>query len=430
MSERRFVVLDRDGTIITERHYLSDPDQVELIPGVAPALRELRNMGFGLIVLTNQSGVGRGFFTTQQVKQIHERMCVLLHAEGVELDGVFYCPHTPEDACSCRKPALGLMEQAAGRLRFDPRASVVIGDKVCDITLGKRVGAMTILVRTGYGSQMEEACQGLADHCVDHVGAALPLIQQWAGCSDVSILSASTTDLVVLCGGRGTRLGSLTTQIPKPLLKIGGQPFLWHLLSWMKRQGFQRVFLSAHHLAEQFQAFAATQDLIPHLQVIVEPEPLGTGGALRLAADHVNSSTFVAMNGDTWLPQPLAPVFEAHTRAGRQLTAVVVGAEQVEGGAVNKGTWDVGRDGTAAGFVTRPAAEHGWINGGVYVMDRQLVQSWPRGSYSLEGEMVSLVKGASAGVFRSEARLLDIGTPELLACAEQHLLQLHGAATA
>lgn len=179
MTRRRFVVLDRDGTVIVERHYLSDPDQVELIPGVAIALRQLRQLGLGLVVLTNQSGIGRGLFDARQVEAIHQRLCTLLEAEGVRLDGVFYCPHTPEDGCSCRKPASGLVDYAAKHLGFDPRLSVVVGDKACDLELGKRVGAVTILVRTGYGAQIEAAYGKLADHVVDDVAAAVPIIQQW-----------------------------------------------------------------------------------------------------------------------------------------------------------------------------------------------------------------------------------------------------------
>jgi D-glycero-D-manno-heptose 1,7-bisphosphate phosphatase len=93
MSQRRFAVLDRDGTIIVERHYLSDASQVELIPGVAGGLRHLREMGLGLIVITNQSGIGRGFFDQARLDLIHQRLRELLQAEGVNLDDIYSCPH-------------------------------------------------------------------------------------------------------------------------------------------------------------------------------------------------------------------------------------------------------------------------------------------------------------------------------------------------
>jgi len=154
MTRRRFVVLDRDGTIIVERHHLSDPLQVELIPGAASGLRQLAAMGFGLVVATNQSVVGRGIIGQDILDAIHQRMSELLQEENVSLQGVFSCPHAPEDDCPCRKPKPGLMTLAAQQLDFDPQDSLVIGDKACDIEFGQRVGATTFLVRTGYGAQL------------------------------------------------------------------------------------------------------------------------------------------------------------------------------------------------------------------------------------------------------------------------------------
>ena len=121
-QQRRFVVLDRDGTIIEEREYLSEPEQVKLIPGVAAALRELRQMGFGLVVITNQSGVGRGIFDQAQLERVHQRLEELFQAEGIHLDGLYVCPHTPDDDCACRKPKLGLLQEAAdGQQHCDRR---------------------------------------------------------------------------------------------------------------------------------------------------------------------------------------------------------------------------------------------------------------------------------------------------------------------
>jgi D-glycero-D-manno-heptose 1,7-bisphosphate phosphatase len=113
MTQRRFVVLDRDGTIIVERHYLSDPAGVELLPRVASGLQHLSALGLGVVVVTNQSGVGRGLFDTTRLALIHQQLCVLLAAEGIHLDGIYFCPHIPADDCACRKPRTGLLERAA-----------------------------------------------------------------------------------------------------------------------------------------------------------------------------------------------------------------------------------------------------------------------------------------------------------------------------
>jgi D-glycero-D-manno-heptose 1,7-bisphosphate phosphatase len=172
---RRFVVLDRDGTLIEEREYLSDPDRVRLLAGVAPALRELRQMGYGLVVITNQSGIGRGFFDRAQLQRVHQRLGELLQAEGVYLDALYVCPHAPEDGCACRKPKLGLLQKAAEDLGFDMASSIVIGDKASDIEMGGLAGAVTFLVRTGYGAQV--AGEVTAEYVVDDLAGAAAAIE-------------------------------------------------------------------------------------------------------------------------------------------------------------------------------------------------------------------------------------------------------------
>ena len=173
---RRFVVLDRDGTILVERHYLSEPSQVELITGAAEGLRQLQAMGLGLVVLTNQSAIGRGMFDQAALEAIHRRMQALLGAEGIRLDGVYVCPHRPDDGCACRKPKAGLLERAGRELGFAMRECFVIGDKACDIDLGRGVGATTVLVRTGYGAQAAEDPSVRADYTVEDLREAAQII--------------------------------------------------------------------------------------------------------------------------------------------------------------------------------------------------------------------------------------------------------------
>lgn len=172
---RRFVLLDRDGTIIVEKHYLADPEGVELVEGAGAALRRLSRLGLGLVVLTNQSAIARGYLDRARLAEIHARMTALLEAEGVRLDGIFFCPHHPEEGCRCRKPAPGLVEQAVSRFGFDPGRAFMIGDMKSDVALGRAVGATSVLVRTGYGSR-DEAEAG-ADHVADGLAAAAELIE-------------------------------------------------------------------------------------------------------------------------------------------------------------------------------------------------------------------------------------------------------------
>ncbi|TET35338.1 MAG: HAD family hydrolase [Planctomycetota bacterium] len=176
MGKKRFVVLDLDGTIIVECNYLSDPDQVELIPEAVNALLQFNNLGLGMIVVTNQSAIGRGIIDDKQLKLIHERFQELLHKGGVSLDGIYYCPHLPEARCNCRKPQPGLLELAGRELDFTPRECFVIGDKACDIGLGRKVGATTFLVKTGYGAQVAANEEMNPDYIVDELPEAEQII--------------------------------------------------------------------------------------------------------------------------------------------------------------------------------------------------------------------------------------------------------------
>lgn len=177
-KNRRFVVLDRDGTIIEEKNYLSDPDQVVLLPGAVHGLNRFQEIGLGLAVVTNQSGIGRGYFSLDVLDQIHQRMTGLLASEGVDIEGIYCCPHTPSDDCGCRKPETGLIDQASHDLQFDSGSCFVIGDKASDIELGQRVGATTFLVSTGYGAETAQDSSVKPDYSVDHLGAAADIIQE------------------------------------------------------------------------------------------------------------------------------------------------------------------------------------------------------------------------------------------------------------
>jgi len=178
MKRRQFVILDRDGTIIVERHYLSDPLQIEILPGAVRGLRQLLAMGLGLVVVTNQSAIARGFFDEAHLDLIHRRLCDLLKAEGIQLEGIYFCPHLPDDDCSCRKPKPGLVERAASDLDFDLQSSFVIGDKPADIEMGRQVRATTFLVRTGYGGEFVGDATVNPDYVADDLSAAAQTIRR------------------------------------------------------------------------------------------------------------------------------------------------------------------------------------------------------------------------------------------------------------
>jgi len=142
----RVVILDRDGTIVRNRHYLSDPGGLEFLPGAAEGLRALHDQSFGLVVITNQSGVGRGLFSLEQLQAMNVRLMRMVEDIGARIERIYCCPHRPEENCACRKPGTLLLQQAAAELNFHPARAVVIGDNPSDIEFGHRVGALTMLV--------------------------------------------------------------------------------------------------------------------------------------------------------------------------------------------------------------------------------------------------------------------------------------------
>ena len=156
-GSRSAVFLDRDGTLITERHYLSDPDRVELVEGAVEALAALRAAGHLLVVVTNQSGIAKGLYTLEDYHRVAAEVDRRLAAAGVPLDATFFCPHHPDiqPPCACRKPATGMYFQAAEDLGIDLPASWYVGDKVSDVRPGVELGGRSILVRTGHGRDHE-----------------------------------------------------------------------------------------------------------------------------------------------------------------------------------------------------------------------------------------------------------------------------------
>jgi D-glycero-D-manno-heptose 1,7-bisphosphate phosphatase len=163
--------LDRDGVVLEMVDYLNRVDQVALVPGVAAAIAGINRAGIPVAIVTNQSGVARGFLTETDLRDIHAHLEALLAREGARVDGIYYCPHHPDIGdgpyrrqCDCRKPAPGMLKQAARDLGLDLARSVLIGDHATDIEAAQRAGiAHSILVLTGHGKASAER---LADHAL------------------------------------------------------------------------------------------------------------------------------------------------------------------------------------------------------------------------------------------------------------------------
>lgn len=154
--KHRAVFLDRDGTLVHSRHYPSRPEELHLYDGIGPILRDVQEIGFRLVLITNQAGIARGYLTEADLQRMHEYLAGELEKSGVHFDGIYFCPHHPEGViaelairCNCRKPQPGMLLQAAKDLDLDLQASWFVGDILDDIEAGNRGGCRTILVDLG-----------------------------------------------------------------------------------------------------------------------------------------------------------------------------------------------------------------------------------------------------------------------------------------
>lgn len=157
------VFLDRDGTINEQMGYINHTCRFKLLPGAADAIKRLNDAGIPVVVVSNQSGLARGYFPEELLTAVHEKMNTLLAENGAHVDAIYYCPHHPEAkeerfrvTCDCRKPKPGLVLQASEEMGLDPEQSYLVGDRWSDIKTAANCGATSVLVRTGYGRGDEQ----------------------------------------------------------------------------------------------------------------------------------------------------------------------------------------------------------------------------------------------------------------------------------
>ena len=178
--KRRAVFLDRDGTIAEEVGYANHISRFVVYPFAAAAIRRLNEAGLPVIVVTNQSGVARGFFPESLIGRMHEKMVEELAAGGAHVDGMYYCPHIRDDQCSCRKPLPGMLVLAAREHNLEVPGSVLVSDRYNDIQMGHENGCRTILVLTGYGRGDYEWNRAKwprqPDHVVENLADAVEII--------------------------------------------------------------------------------------------------------------------------------------------------------------------------------------------------------------------------------------------------------------
>lgn len=159
---KKFIILDRDGVINEDSdEYVKSAEEWYAIPGSLEAIAKLNKAGYSVVIATNQSGIGRGLFGFEEFEEMCERMDIMLDQVGGHIDGIFLCPHAPEDGCDCRKPLPGMFEQIAEEFEVDLTGVPVVGDSLRDLQAGQAVGCTPYLVKTGKGERTIEKGEGL-----------------------------------------------------------------------------------------------------------------------------------------------------------------------------------------------------------------------------------------------------------------------------
>jgi D-glycero-D-manno-heptose 1,7-bisphosphate phosphatase len=187
VRRRPALFMDRDGCLTEEVGYVNHPSRIHLLPRSAAAVRRLNEAGVAAVMVTNQAGVARGYFSEETLHAANARLCRQLDAGGARLDGLYVCTHHPHEGrppyradCDCRKPRAGLLTRAAAELGLDLRASVMVGDKLSDVAAGQSVGAAGVLVLTGYGRGEWELGPTPRAITPDHVAEDLLDAVDWA----------------------------------------------------------------------------------------------------------------------------------------------------------------------------------------------------------------------------------------------------------
>src|SRR3989344_541895 len=313
------VFLDRDGVLNKdERGHIYKIEDFELLPGVIEGLKKLQNH-YSLIIVTNQSGIGKGLYNLEDYKRFREHMHKAFEKEGIKITKEYFCKHHPESpteeyrkVCNNRKPGTGMFQRASKQYNIDLSNSWMIGDKPTDIEAGLKIGAKTIGIPS-YESTKEELVKAGANYVVNNLNEA----------ADV-ILRGKIMQLFINAGGKGTRLYPLTKEVPKSMIPILGKPVLHHLVDWAKGNEITEIIMMNGHLSEQIvDYFGNGKKFGISIKHSIENESLGTGGALKLAEKHVKG-TFCYINGDSVTNVNLKKVIEFHKKNNADITVVLI----------------------------------------------------------------------------------------------------------
>lgn len=406
------VFLDRDGVLNRKRSdHVKRWEEFELLPDAIPAIVRLSRSGFDVVVVTNQSAIGRGLVSREALDAMHERLANRVTAAGGSIRAFLVCPHTPDEGCDCRKPRPGLFLRARDELRIDLSRAVAIGDQLSDMEAAKAAGCGSAILIDDSGDR-SMAAAALEANVAAGLTEAVDIVTGRPG----------VTEAIILCGGLGSRLRGVLGDRPKCMALLHNRPLLeWQLLSLAAR-GVKRVILATGHRADAVREHFSDRTWFGlELAFSTEETPLGTGGAARQAAQLARRPELLVLNGDSYCRFDLHDLSRAH-----QVNQAVatLWLEEVER-AGQFGWVEVGNKGAVIGFwEKRGGGGRGLVNAGVYLLQRELLLSNQAESFSLERDLFPSLVGQGLYSFTGDGFLVDIGTPESLRAAERVLTDI------
>jgi histidinol-phosphate phosphatase family protein len=407
----RAVFIDRDGTINRDVPYCSRPEDFELLPGAAEAIRLLNEHGFKVVVVTNQSGIARGYFTEEMLARIHDKMRTELARHGAHVDAIYYCPHHPDDNCDCRKPKPKMVLQAAEDLDIDLSQSYVIGDDQKDMELARRAGCKAG-IRVGKPEDEGDVVAASFGEAVDRVLWQTPSNVKPGTDADCgnnnSWRARHDMKVAILAGGLGTRLGSLTKDTPKPMLRIQGKPFLEYQLELLKKNNLRQTVLCVGYLKDKIKShFGDGSQFGVTIEYSEEDKPLGTAGALK-NAESLLGEDFLVLNGDTYLDIDYGEAIERY-RSAKKLGLMVVRRIDPR---YDKGNVMVARKVVAKYDRSGEAGNMTHIDCGLSVLNREALEIVPHGQFfQLDEVYHGLAQRRELVALVTNVRFYDIGSP-------------------
>lgn len=408
------IFLDRDGTINRNCPYCRNPDEIEMYADVFKPIRELSGRYY-MIIVTNQSGIARGYFTRKDLDAIHAKIKGEVSRHGGRIDAIYYCPHLPGEGCGCRKPNTGMIERAARDLRIDLANSFMVGDSDADVEMARRAGIISIRVR--------DKGRTKPDFFAKNFSGALGIIKSMEGKKTAGKVPKVG---LILAGGEGTRMRPFTYRMPKPMARVRGKPIIEHIINEFTRNGIHDIFVSVGYKAGIIKKYLGNgSGLGAKIRYVSENEPLGTGGGTRLALKAIlkefgKTDVFVT-NGDDIFSLSMAKMYAQHrrTKAIGTLALRKVGDVTGSGVVLLKGR-------RITGFVEKPdnaSTPSHLVSLGKYIFSTEIMRLFPRKArFSLERDFMekSAAKARLYG-YRVEGRWYPINTVEALKRARKKL---------